>query len=166
MEKPTTGISVDGSCEGNPGRGEYKGIDIETGKILFQQKFTYTTNNIMEFCALVHGIKWNIENNNFCEIYSDSFTAISWVKNKSLKTELPKDERTVIMWKFIKNCLEFLIKYQHVIKVSKWDTKNWGENPADFGKKQNNFIPAKKIKYWIQCNPEKSINDLAKYFNL
>ncbi len=166
-EKPKHGIVVDGSCNGNPGPGEYRGIDIETKKILFSQKFSYTTNNVMEFCALVHAIKYKKERGLDLKIYSDSFTAISWVNKKSIKSDLVRDARTVIMWKFITNCIGYLINnFTEPHFIEKWDTENWGENPADFGKKQNNFIPAKKIKSYAEKNPNASMAEFLKYFNL
>lgn len=171
MTKPTSGIVVDGSCEGNPGPGEYRGIDIATGKVLFGQRFLYTTNNIMEFVALVHAIRYNAEHKLGLEIYSDSYTAISWVKNKFVKSEMVKDKRTELIWKFVKNCIVELGKHEN-IKINKWETKQWGENPADFGKKVQ-FINPVRLKAWIvkekKCFNQDKIDlltELEKYFNL
>lgn len=48
------GICVDASCIENPGRMEYRGVDIKTGKVIFEMKYEEATNNIGEFLAIVH----------------------------------------------------------------------------------------------------------------
>lgn len=121
--KPTKGISVDGGCSGNPGLAYYRAVDIETGKELFRNNIGQATNNIAEFIALCHAIRDYPDST----IYSDSITAISWVKNKKAKSSFhyPRLEK-------IENWLRTL---NEMPKIQKWLTKEWGEIPADFGLK-------------------------------
>lgn len=137
MQKPTFGIAVDGSCLGNPGPGEYRAVDLVDGKEFFRFKFKKTTNNVMEFFALVHALKFRKEHNANHEIYSDSQTAIAWVREGKCNTDLVKDEDS-------KNCWDYIHKYElwlvnnrpkGELPISKWRTDLWGENPADFGYK-------------------------------
>lgn len=79
MGKPTSGIAVDGACSGNPGQAEYKIVDIATGKTLVSRKIGIATNNHAEFIGLCHALYSYPDQT----IYSDSVTAISWVKNKT-----------------------------------------------------------------------------------
>jgi len=128
-------ISVDGACSGNPGKGEYRIVETCTKKELFKSMvFDNATNNIMEFFALVDGL--NILKNKLTEfkIYTDSITAIAWVKNRNVNTNV-KDDFLINLIKekiLILNSIEDdFIKE----KILKWDTKKLGEIPADFGRK-------------------------------
>ena len=87
MKKPTKGIAVDGSTRGNPGPSEYRAVDLETGAILFSQKIGVATNNIAEFIALGHAILYCLQNDIRTTIYSDSQTALSWLKNKRVNSK-------------------------------------------------------------------------------
>ncbi len=126
--KPTKGICVDGGTEGNPGPCFYRGVDLETGKIIFEQKLGLGTNNIAEFLAICHAIHYCEKNNLEPNIWSDSVTAIAWVRDKRHKSTFNGD----INHRMDKAC-EF-IKNKN-IKINKWVTKEWGEIPADFGRK-------------------------------
>ncbi len=76
-------IAVDAASSGNPGIMEYRGVDTKTGKLLFKQgPFAQGTNNIGEFLAIVHGLAYLKERNSDRIIYTDSRTAISWVRKK------------------------------------------------------------------------------------
>ena len=84
-------ICVDAASSGNPGIMEYQGVEMLTKKVLFKKgPYKNATNNIGEFLALVHGIAYLEKTKKSKIIYSDSKTAISWVKKKKCKTTLKK----------------------------------------------------------------------------
>jgi ribonuclease HI len=135
-------ICVDGACQGNPGIGAYQCVDVMTNENIFiKEGFEETTNNIMEFLALVDAIKYTIELpiEKQRKIYSDSITAIAWVRNKKTKTTLKRTLKNEESFLAIEKALKWLKeteKVNEIIKnIIKWDTKNWGEIPADFGNK-------------------------------
>lgn len=134
MSKPTEGISVDGSSRGNPGDSAYRGVDIKTGEVLFDVKLGDSTNNIAEFIGLAHAINYAIKNN-YNEVYSDSVTAIAWVRNKKAKTTLAKTDKTKRSLEMMGKTEDYLSKLDinYMKYVNKWETKKWGESPADFG---------------------------------
>jgi len=165
MIKPTKGLAVDGACSGNPGPGEYRGVDIETGEELFRIKFNFVTNNLMEFFAIVHALKYNKENGKkYAYIYSDSITAISWVKTGCQNTTLEKSDRTKNIHEFIATCNHWLANNTKSdnLPLEKWDTTNWGEIPADFGNKikVNKNLPVKKEEYILKSDLKKFIEEL------
>jgi ribonuclease HI len=162
MEKPKFGIAVDGSCLGNPGVGEYRGIDIATGEELFRVKFLKTTNNVMEFCGLVHGLKYRKEKGLNSIIYSDSITALTWVEKWEINSSLTREGNDV-HWQFINNCIRWLANNTKKgnISIQKWDTKNWGENPADFGRKNKNFFSKDELIQFIKEEESKPLVDLT-----
>jgi ribonuclease HI len=126
--KPSKGICVDGGTEGNPGPCFYRGVDLETGQIIFEEKLGPGTNNIAEFLAICHAIHYCEKNNIEPVIWSDSVTAIAWVRDKKHKSTFDGE-----VTKRMNKACEFLIGKN--IKINKWLTKEWGEIPADFGRK-------------------------------
>ena len=129
-------ICVDAASSGNPGIMEYQGVDILTKKVLFKMgPYKNATNNIGEFLALVHGIAYLEKKKKNKIIYSDSNTAISWVKKKKCKTTLKKNSENKEVFELISRAIKWLNTNKYNVNVLKWDTKLWGEIPADFGRK-------------------------------
>lgn len=135
--KPTYhSISVDAASSGNPGIMEYQGVDTKTQKKLFHQgPFAQGTNNIGEFLALVHGLAFLKENNSDRIIYTDSRTAMSWVRKKTCNTKLPETTKNKALFDLIRRALHWLKNNSYNTPIVKWETKAWGEIPADFGRK-------------------------------
>lgn len=128
--KPIKGIAVDGGCSGNPGQAYYRGVDIETGKELFRCNIGKATNNIAEFLAICSAIKYRSIMKIDLPIYSDSRTALIWVKKKEANSTYSNGRIEI----HIKRAEDFL-KENRVSNIIKWQTKLWGEIPADFGLK-------------------------------
>ena len=129
-------ISVDAASSGNPGLMEYQGVDTKTKEVLFKMgPFKNATNNIGEFLALVHGIAMMENQKKKKIIYSDSITAISWVNKKKCQTKLKRNEENKDVFILIERALLWIKKNNFSVKIKKWETKLWGEIPADFGRK-------------------------------
>lgn len=129
-------ISVDAASSGNPGKMEYQGVDTKTKKVLFKQgPFEQGTNNIGEFLALVHGIAFLKERKSERVIYSDSRIAIGWVRKKKCGTKLKKNNTNAQLFELIERAESWLKKNRYNTPIVKWETKAWGEIPADFGRK-------------------------------
>ena len=128
-------ISVDAACSGSPGPLEYQGVITESGEQIFHAgPFEDGTNNVGEFLAIVLAMDWLLTKKHDWPIYSDSAIAIGWVKAGKCKTQLQRTPENKLLFDFIKNAEEALKRYPP-FKVLKWDTKAWGEIPADFGRK-------------------------------
>jgi ribonuclease HI len=135
-EKPIFGIAVDGYCKGNPGPGGYRIVDIQTGEIIKEWHSGYNlTNNIAEFIGLVHALGLVKKGIISGTVYSDSEIAIAWVKSKSATTRFETGSNPSLA-KRIWKCEMFLTEQKREPVYKKWDTKNWGEIPADFGNKK------------------------------
>ncbi len=129
-------LSVDAACSGNPGKLEYQGVDTNTGKRIFHVgPFPMGTVNIGEFLALVHGLAYLKQQNSTMPIYSDSMTAMSWVRRKAIKTNLERNKETEELFKLVDRALIWLKKNTWQNEIIKWETAFWGEIPADFGRK-------------------------------
>lgn len=129
-------ISVDAASSGNPGKMEYQGVDTKTKKRLFHQgPFVEGTNNIGEFLALVHGLAFLKNKKSDRVIYSDSRIAIGWVRKKSCGTKLKKSKKNEQLFELIARAEDWLKTNRYNTPIVKWETKAWGEIPADFGRK-------------------------------
>lgn len=129
-------LSVDAACSGNPGPLEYQGVDTNTGKLIFHQgPFPFGTVNIGEFLALVHGLALLKSQNSNMPIYSDSITAMSWVRKKAIKTNLERNAKTEELYKLVDRALIWIKNNTWKNEILKWETAVWGEIPADFGRK-------------------------------
>lgn len=129
-------ISVDAASSGNPGIMEYRGVDTQTKKELFKAgPFKQGTNNVGEFLALVHGLAFLKKHNSDRIIYSDSRTAMSWVRKKKCNTKLEKKPVNEKLFDLIERAENWLKTNDYNTPIAKWETKAWGEIPADFGRK-------------------------------
>jgi ribonuclease HI len=129
-------ISVDAACSGNPGLMEYRGVDTKSGEELFHQgPFEQGTNNVGEFLALVHGLALLKKANSSVPVYTDSVNAITWVKAKKCKTKLVENDKNKSIFELIDRAENWLADNEYPNQIFKWETKVWGEIPADFGRK-------------------------------
>lgn len=129
-------IAVDAACSGNPGKMEYQGVVTKTKQVLFKKgPFLNGTNNVGEFLALVHALALVKEKKYDISIYSDSKIAISWVKQKKCKTKLKPNAQNEKLFNLIHRAELWLKQNQFSTPILKWETKKWGEIPADFGRK-------------------------------
>ena len=130
-------LSVDAACAGNPGKMEYRGVLVGTKQEVFKQgPFDKGTNNIGEFLAIVHGLALlKSKKLDKFPIYTDSRTAMSWVKKKECRTNLVFDSSNADLLKLVKRAEDWLKNNSYRNPILKWETKEWGEIPADFGRK-------------------------------
>jgi len=129
-------ICVDAASSGAPGPVEWRGVETESGRQIFHQgPYPDGTNNVGEFLAIVHALAWMKKNNLSMPVYSDSETALSWIRVRKCRTELERTERNAELFALIERAEGWLAKHEPDVKLLKWDTNAWGEIPADFGRK-------------------------------
>ena len=129
-------ISVDAASSGNPGVMEYRGVDTKTRKQLFLQgPFEEGTNNIGEFLALVHGLAFLKQQDSDRIIYTDSKTAMTWVKKKKCNSKLVRNKKNKAVYDLVDRAEQWLKTNTYTTTIVKWETRAWGEIPADFGRK-------------------------------
>jgi ribonuclease HI len=128
-------LCVDAACSGSPGALEYQGVETEKGKRIFHAgPFADGTNNVGEFLAIVRAMDYLTKHQLEWPIYSDSENAITWVKAKKCNTKLARLPSNTMLFELIARA-EKALNVHETHKVLKWDTEDWGENPADFGRK-------------------------------
>lgn len=147
FDRPNQGFCVDAECRGNPGISRFQLYDLDSQKIVIISDKFYATNNIAEFLGLVNALsycmKYRIDT-----LYTDSKTALSWLKKKRVNSSMKNDIDTKSTWERVSNAISYLNKLKYndhyktytnqdgaYVTVCKWITSEWGEIPADFGNK-------------------------------
>jgi ribonuclease HI len=127
---------VDAACSGRTGRLEYRGVDLQTGRQLYHRgPYEHGTNNVGEFLAIVDALMLLKKQDSAVPIYSDSATAIGWVRKRHCNTELAADDKNIALFNLIKSAEVWLAGNLFTNPILKWDTQAWGEIPADFNRK-------------------------------
>lgn len=132
-------IAVDGACSANPGPMEYRAVRINTGEEVFHigdKTPLFGTNNIAEYLALIHvcALLKNLGDTT-TPIYTDSRTGLSWLRRGHSRSTLPDEPRTHATIELLRRADAWLASNKIVNPVLKWNTEEWGEIPADFGRK-------------------------------
>lgn len=128
-------LAVDAACSGNPGAMEYRGVHIASRQEVFHYGPVKGTNNIGEFLAIVHGLALLKQKGLDMPIYTDSVNAMKWVKARKCRTKLPRTAETEELFLVIERAERWLKNNTYSTPIYKWETKVWGEIPADFGRK-------------------------------
>lgn len=132
-------IAVDGACAGNPGRMEYRGVRVGTGEVLFHIGGNTTligTNNIAEYLAMIHvAALLKRQNDTTTPIYTDSRNTLAWLRRGCSRTTLAATPATAATLELLRRADAWLAANRISNPILKWNTAEWGEIPADFGRK-------------------------------
>ncbi len=123
-------VAVGGTFDPNTREIKYRAVDLDTGEIVLEGgPFKDGTNNIAEFLAVVEALIYCAENQLDVPIYTDSVTAMSWLRDKTVRTKcLLGSELSFVVW----DAIEWLNRHNWDTEILKWHTNIWGENPANF----------------------------------
>lgn len=130
-------IATDGACAGNPGMMEYRCVKVATGEEMFHiGPLPDGTNNVAEYLALVHALALLFRQNDpTTPIYTDSATAVAWVRNRGCRTQLTPTDRNHKIFEMLARANLWLRSHTPRNPILRWNTPLWGEIPADFGRK-------------------------------
>ncbi|MDE6574220.1 MAG: ribonuclease H family protein [Muribaculaceae bacterium] len=133
-------IACDGACSGNPGKMEYRAVRVVDGTEIFRigDKTPLTgTNNIAEYLAIIHLAATLARNGDFSTpIYTDSKNTLAWLRRGCSKTTLARTPATAPTLDLLARADAWLAANGPIRNpILKWKTEEWGEIPADFGRK-------------------------------
>jgi len=129
-------ISVDAAYSSSSKQMEYQGVHTRHKDVFFRVgPLPKGTNNVGEFLAIVHALALCKQKGIKLPIYTDSMTAMAWVRNKKAKTTLKQEAVNKKLFEYMERAENWLHNNSWDNKILKWDTANWGEIPADFGRK-------------------------------
>ena len=106
-------LAVDAACSGNPGKMEYRGVYTRTGAEIFK-------------------VGPYEQRQSSLPVYSDSANAIAWVRQKKCNTKLEQTALNKPLFDLIARAENWLRNNSYTTRIYKWETKQWGEIPADF----------------------------------
>ena len=133
IEKPDTGIVVDGSFRWSKSELQYQVVDIETAELIYTSPvYIGGSSNVAEYLAIIHGLAYCEKNGLKCDIYTDSYVARGWVRKRMCRT---REEMSEELKKVVDRGTLWLNSNLPSNKVLIWQSHLWGENPADFGRK-------------------------------
>jgi len=129
-------LCVDAACN-HKGDFEYRGVwTFSRDEVFRVGPYKKGSNNIGEFLALVHALAFlnghRDEKMKIMPIYSDSRIAMGWVKAGVCRT---KQKPSAEVINLIERAEHWLNTHTFKNPILKWETKVWGEIPADFGRK-------------------------------
>lgn len=129
-------LAVDAACN-NKGDFEYQGVWTFSKDNVFKQgPYKNGSNNIGEFLGLVHALAYLNKHKDpkmkEMPIYSDSRIAMGWVQSKKCRTKRVPSKDVADL---IDRAEKWLWSNTYKNPILKWETKVWGEIPADFGRK-------------------------------
>jgi ribonuclease HI len=129
-------ISVDAAYSSSSQNMEYQGVYTANKAQWFRVgPIPKGTNNVGEFLAIVHALALCQKQKINLPIYTDSMTAMAWIRNKRANTKLEAVPENEKLFEYIERAEEWLKNNTWNNKILKWDTQHWGEIPADFGRK-------------------------------
>jgi ribonuclease HI len=130
-------MCVDAAWNAQTGAMEYRGVWYHDGSVAFQQgPFELATNNIGEFLAIVHALAFMKKQSIDWPVYSDSQTAMSWVRKKRVNSKSMRMGKTSKQVNDLAaRALHWLVENEYPNEILKWETEAWGEVPADYGRK-------------------------------
>ncbi len=130
-------LCVDAAWNADTKAMEYRGVWLHDRSLVFEQgPFPRATNNIGEFLAIVHALAWLSKLSNTCPIYSDSLTAMAWVRKRKVASKsMAKGQTSEEINNLVQRALAWLNSHEYRNEVLKWNTEAWGEVPADYGRK-------------------------------
>lgn len=133
----TNSMCVDAAWNSETKIMEYRGVWYHDRSIAFERgPFENATNNIGEFLAIVHALALMANRSVDWPIYSDSKTAIVWVRNKHVNSKsMQLGETSDQINDLVTRALRWLAENKYKNEILKWKTQVWGEIPADYGRK-------------------------------
>ena len=130
-------INCDGSYSSSTKIMEFRIQETDSKKLILTKSYSGGTNNLAEFLGLVNSMSYLSKNslNRDKTIYTDSKTALAWVRNGKVNTTYDLESNQMLQ-QDIEEALLFLSGVKlHTFTIRKWDTRNWGEILSDFGRK-------------------------------
>jgi len=126
---PTTGLASDAGTHGNPGPCEYQVTDM-AGKVLAHRHLGVHSNNYAELAGIGAMIRYAIEHGE-TQLWTDSNVCLIWIRSGKVGPTVREPDKIMKMLRAI----NAMLADNPQLHLRKWQTKRWGEIPADFGRK-------------------------------
>lgn len=128
-ERPTYGLCCDAGTRGNPGPCEYQVADL-AGNILQHAHLGIGTNNYAELSGILAALILARATANTV-VWTDSQVCLDWIRTGRVGERVARRDQVCALVAHIQT----LLQARPVVSLRKWNTRAWGEIPADFGRK-------------------------------
>ena len=126
-----SGIAVCGKVNYHKNLGTYRIVWIATKKLIYESPhIPGASDYVLEYFGLSHAFWYCLKHNLSAPIYSSNDTVVKWVVKGKDFTKHPHQE---LIEKILK-AQNWFLQNPSNIKISLWDRKSWGKNPADIRK--------------------------------
>lgn len=133
----TPALAVDAAAPGPQGPATYRGValypDGRTQEVFRVGPLPGLTANAGEFLALVHALRWLTQQGLDWPVYTDSRIARGWLTQGRARTRHRPQRGPGAQ--ALRQAEAWLARHGIPRAVLPWDTRAWGEIPADFGHK-------------------------------
>lgn len=134
-------LCVDAACDARRWIMEYRAVRLDTGEEVFAEgPFERANANFGEFLAIVDALRRVADGTAPPTIYSDSLTARAWVRKRALNSGFLREGKAgPEVSARLEDALAWLKARPADTKddIRVWETRRWGEIPADYGRKGN-----------------------------
>lgn len=133
-------LTVDAAFSGKTHVLEWRGVLVEDGKqteVFRSSLHKGGSANVGEYLAIVDGVRYLVEKALYIPLYSDSHNAQKWVRECQHRSNV---SASPALCELLQKANEFLKfggykKVSHHIEIRDWKSREWGDVPADFGRK-------------------------------
>ncbi|MCB1050445.1 MAG: hypothetical protein KDC71_07580 [Acidobacteria bacterium] len=126
---PTLGICSDAGTHGNPGPCSFRVTRLD-GHILLEKELGVHSNNYAALAGIGAMIQSAIVSGEKL-LWTDSQIALGWIANGRIGMQVHERETIIRMVQKI----QALLQRHPEIELRKWKTREWGQIPADYGRK-------------------------------
>lgn len=127
--RPTQGLASDAGTHGNPGPCEFQVTDLKGTRLLHRHLGVHS-NNYAELAGIEGMIQVAIERGESM-LWTDSKIAMGWIRTRRLGPTVHEPDQIMLLIHRIND----LLRANPQLRLLKWETRVWGEIPADFGRK-------------------------------
>lgn len=114
---------------------EYQGVLYPSRQVAFRVgPYQQGTNYLAEFLALVHALAYCKQQNLALPIYSESQPALDWVRQGAVHTSYQCTLDNQQLFALVDRAEAWLKANTYPNQLLRWYSRQWGENPADFGR--------------------------------
>jgi len=134
---PAVGLCVDAAWNPKKRVMEYRGVWLHDGSVAFEVgPLKSGSNNLGEFLAIVHGLRYLKLRGIDGPVYSDSTTAMTWYGKRQVRSRsASQGNLTRRIYTRLTRALLWLSRNVPSNPVVKWHTDAWDEIPADYDRK-------------------------------
>jgi ribonuclease HI len=116
----------------------YRGVLTGSGDPVFNvNPIENMTINIGAFLAVCHALAFCAKRGLETPIYSDSQTALTWIRNRKCGSALTRTAANLKTFDLVDRAEKWLASHQWRNSVLQWNTRAWGPIPANLKRKMN-----------------------------